>query len=144
MLELIDANKYLDVNIDSTFHLYCCFYSQPYCPSISWYKDGVKIQEQLNIRILEGGRTLEIYATPQVGGNYTCVATTPFGERSSFLNVVKAESEFDIYFNHIFLHVDVLDTYIILRSNFDEPGLIPNFKLNRNFYPGNFCAILLD
>ncbi|XP_028402014.1 uncharacterized protein LOC114524959 [Dendronephthya gigantea] len=90
LLTLENATHILDVYINSTFHLYCCFYSQPYCPRIIWYKDGVEIRNYT--KKLEGGRTLEIYATPSAGGNYTCVATTPFGEQLSFVNTVKTHT----------------------------------------------------
>ena len=83
-LEIVDAtDQDYDADHEKKFSLHCCFYSQPYCPKIKWYKDGVEVKYGLTIQKIDGGRTLEVHATSDSGGKYTCNATTPYGESAS-------------------------------------------------------------
>ncbi|CAB4035038.1 roundabout homolog 1 isoform X1, partial [Paramuricea clavata] len=81
-LEIIDATESdSQFDGDEIFKLHCCFYSHPYCPTITWYKDGVEIKDDhLTIRKIRQGLTLKVFAKLDAGGNYTCNATTPYGE----------------------------------------------------------------
>nr|XP_014344645.1 PREDICTED: hemicentin-1 [Latimeria chalumnae] len=56
--------------------------AQSYPPAtITWLKDGVPFESNRNIRILPGGRTLQILSTREDNaGRYTCVATNEAGE----------------------------------------------------------------
>jgi hypothetical protein len=105
-LKIIDAtDSYSDFDGGEFFELDCCFYSHPYCPTITWYKDGVEIIDGLTIRKIKQGRALQVYARPDAGGNYTCTATTPYGEfeRHTITNV-KIISKFDMYlYRNLFL-----------------------------------------
>ncbi|CAB4030644.1 roundabout homolog 1 isoform X1, partial [Paramuricea clavata] len=84
-LEIIDATESdSQFDGDEIFELHCCFYSHPYCPTITWYKDGVEIKDDhLTIRKIRQGLTLKVFAKLDAGGNYTCNATTPYGEVKS-------------------------------------------------------------
>ncbi|XP_034035488.1 hemicentin-1 [Thalassophryne amazonica] len=48
---------------------------------ITWYKDGTVFESRRNIRVLPGGRSLQILnAKEEDAGRYTCVATNEAGE----------------------------------------------------------------
>lgn len=51
---------------------------------ITWYKNGVPVRDDgFTISSMNNGQALKVYAKPDAGGNYTCKATTPYGEVSS-------------------------------------------------------------
>ena len=106
MLDLPDATDMdYDVDKEEEFSLFCCFYSEPYCPLITWYKDGVEIKDELTIRKADSGRRLEVFARSDSGGNYRCTATTPYGEVMSHTIIVKVTSKFDaLYCSHCTVH----------------------------------------
>ncbi|XP_043941249.1 hemicentin-1 [Protopterus annectens] len=56
--------------------------AQSYPPAtITWLKDGAQFESNRNVRILPGGRTLQILnAQEDAAGRYTCVATNEAGE----------------------------------------------------------------
>ncbi|XP_039591708.1 hemicentin-1 isoform X2 [Polypterus senegalus] len=68
------------VTLNSPTSLVC--EAQSYPPAtIMWLKDGVPFESNKNIRILPGGRTLQILtAQKEDAGRYTCVATNEAGE----------------------------------------------------------------
>ncbi len=101
-MDLPDATDMdYDVDKEEEFSLFCCFYSEPYCPLITWYKDGVEIKDKLTIRKTDSGRRLEVFARSDSGGNYTCTATTPYGEVISHTIILKVTSKFDaLYCSH--------------------------------------------
>ena len=83
-LDILGAtDSFSDFDADEELELECCFYSYPYCPTITWYKDGVEIKDGLTTRKIKQGRTLQIFPKMDTGGNYTCTAITPYGEVES-------------------------------------------------------------
>ena len=83
----------------TTASLHCCFYAQPYCPTITWYKDGVKIKDESGdtlplTKITNHGRTLKVYTTATAGGHYTCNAITPSGMLNHTMQVSIHDSKF--------------------------------------------------
>ncbi|GAB1285527.1 Hemicentin-1 [Apodemus speciosus] len=69
------------VILNSPTSLVCEAYSYPPA-SITWFKDGAPLESTRNIRILPGGRTLQILnAQEDNAGRYSCVATNEAGEK---------------------------------------------------------------
>uniref|UniRef100_A0A8C3YS46 Hemicentin-1 n=1 Tax=Catagonus wagneri TaxID=51154 RepID=A0A8C3YS46_9CETA len=68
------------VILNSPTSLVCEAYSYP--PAIiAWFKNGTPLESNRNIRILPGGRTLQILnAQEDSAGKYSCVATNEAGE----------------------------------------------------------------
>ncbi|XP_011902754.1 PREDICTED: hemicentin-1 isoform X2 [Cercocebus atys] len=68
------------VILNSPTSLVCEAYSYPPA-TITWFKDGTPLESNRNIRILPGGRTLQILnAQKDNAGRYSCVATNEAGE----------------------------------------------------------------
>ncbi|NXW73911.1 HMCN1 protein, partial [Hirundo rustica] len=68
------------VILNSPTSLVCEAYSYPPA-TITWRKDGNPLESSRNIRILPGGRTLQILNAQQdSAGRYTCIATNEAGE----------------------------------------------------------------
>ncbi|XP_074858281.1 hemicentin-1 isoform X2 [Carettochelys insculpta] len=68
------------VILNSPTSLTCEAYSYPPA-TITWLKDGAPLESNRNIRILPGGRTLQILnAQEDSAGRYTCIATNEAGE----------------------------------------------------------------
>uniref|UniRef100_A0A8C6QPP1 Hemicentin-1 n=1 Tax=Nannospalax galili TaxID=1026970 RepID=A0A8C6QPP1_NANGA len=68
------------VILNSPTSLVCEAYSYPPA-TITWFKDGAPLESNRNIRILPGGRTLQILnAQEDDAGRYSCVATNEAGE----------------------------------------------------------------
>ncbi|NXB77102.1 HMCN1 protein, partial [Donacobius atricapilla] len=68
------------VILNSPTSLVCEAYSYPPA-TITWLKDGSPLESSRNIRILPGGRTLQILNAQQdSAGRYTCTATNEAGE----------------------------------------------------------------
>ncbi|KFO28580.1 Hemicentin-1 [Fukomys damarensis] len=68
------------VTLNSPTSLVCEAYSYPPA-TITWFKDGAPLESTQNIRILPGGRTLQILnAQESNAGRYSCVATNEAGE----------------------------------------------------------------
>ncbi|NWV14212.1 HMCN1 protein, partial [Ptilonorhynchus violaceus] len=68
------------VILNSPTSLVCEAYSYPPA-TITWLKDGNALESSRNIRILPGGRTLQILNAEQDNaGRYTCIATNEAGE----------------------------------------------------------------
>ncbi|XP_023559876.1 hemicentin-1 [Octodon degus] len=68
------------VTLNSPTSLVCEAYSYPPA-TITWFKDGAPLGLSRNIRILPGGRTLQILnAQEDNAGRYSCVATNEAGE----------------------------------------------------------------
>uniref|UniRef100_A0A665VTB7 Hemicentin-1 n=1 Tax=Echeneis naucrates TaxID=173247 RepID=A0A665VTB7_ECHNA len=68
------------VTLSSPTSLVCEVQSYP--PAlITWLKDGIPFESSRNVRLLPGGRTLQILnAKEEDAGRYTCVATNEAGE----------------------------------------------------------------
>uniref|UniRef100_A0A8C3DQA4 Hemicentin-1 n=1 Tax=Corvus moneduloides TaxID=1196302 RepID=A0A8C3DQA4_CORMO len=67
------------VILNSPTSLVCEAYSYPPA-TITWLKDGIPLESSRNIRILPGGRTLQILNAQQdSAGRYTCIATNEAG-----------------------------------------------------------------
>ncbi|XP_009708115.1 PREDICTED: hemicentin-1-like, partial [Cariama cristata] len=70
----------VSVILNSPTSLVCEAYSYPPA-TITWLKDGNLLESNRNIRILPGGRTLQILnAQEDNAGRYTCIATNEAGE----------------------------------------------------------------
>ncbi|XP_077188775.1 hemicentin-1 isoform X2 [Paroedura picta] len=70
----------ITVILNNPTSLVCEAYSYPPA-TITWLKDGTPIESNRNIRILPGGRTLQILnAQEDNTGRYTCLATNEAGE----------------------------------------------------------------
>ncbi|KAI1236572.1 hypothetical protein IHE44_0014825 [Lamprotornis superbus] len=68
------------VILNSPTSLVCEAYSYPPA-TITWLKDGNPLESSRNIRVLPGGRTLQILNAQQdSAGRYTCIATNEAGE----------------------------------------------------------------
>ncbi|XP_044798654.2 hemicentin-1 isoform X4 [Bubalus bubalis] len=68
------------VILNSPTSLVCEAYSYPPA-TITWFKNGTPLESNQNIRILPGGRTLQILnAQEDNAGRYACVATNEAGE----------------------------------------------------------------
>ncbi|CAM9592142.1 unnamed protein product [Lampetra fluviatilis] len=68
------------VILNSPTTLVCEAQAYP-APTLTWLKDGLPVQANSNVRILPGGRTLQILnAGAEDAGRYTCVATNEAGE----------------------------------------------------------------
>ena len=92
-LDIVDgSDRNFDIDIGKKFKLSCCFTSHPYCPTITWYKDGVLLTAENDlVAFLEDGRTLHAHGAPDSEGNYTCKATTPYGNSLSHTIEVNAK-----------------------------------------------------
>ncbi|XP_027560313.1 hemicentin-1 isoform X2 [Neopelma chrysocephalum] len=70
------------IMLNSPTSLLCEAYSYPPA-TITWLKDGNPLESNRNIRILPGGRTLQILSAQEdSAGTYTCTATNEAGETS--------------------------------------------------------------
>uniref|UniRef100_A0A8C6YM76 Hemicentin 1 n=1 Tax=Nothoprocta perdicaria TaxID=30464 RepID=A0A8C6YM76_NOTPE len=70
----------ITVILNSPTSLVCEAYSYPPA-TITWLKDGSPVESDRNIRILPGGRTLQILSAQEDNaGRYTCIATNEAGE----------------------------------------------------------------
>ncbi|NWX99119.1 HMCN1 protein, partial [Nothoprocta ornata] len=70
----------ITVILNSPTSLVCEAYSYPPA-TITWLKDGSPVESDRNIRILPGGRTLQILSAQEDNaGGYTCIATNEAGE----------------------------------------------------------------
>ncbi|MBN3302329.1 HMCN1 protein, partial [Amia calva] len=68
------------VTLNSPTSLVCEVQSYPPA-NIAWLKDGSPFESRRNVRVLPGGRTLQILnAQEEDAGRYTCVATNEAGE----------------------------------------------------------------
>uniref|UniRef100_A0A8C3TT96 Hemicentin-1 n=1 Tax=Catharus ustulatus TaxID=91951 RepID=A0A8C3TT96_CATUS len=68
------------VILNNPTSLVCEAYSYPPA-TITWLKDGKPLESSRNIRVLPGGRTLQILNAQQdSAGRYTCIATNEAGE----------------------------------------------------------------
>ncbi|XP_010130628.1 PREDICTED: hemicentin-1, partial [Buceros rhinoceros silvestris] len=77
-----DSGRAEDITVilNSPTSLVCEAYSYPPA-TITWLKDGNPLESNRNIRILPGGRTLQILnAQEDHAGRYTCIATNEAGE----------------------------------------------------------------
>ncbi|XP_071421021.1 hemicentin-1 [Pithys albifrons albifrons] len=75
------------VVLNSPTSLLCEAYSYPPA-TITWMKDGKPLESSRNIRILPGGRTLQILrAQEDSAGRYTCTATNEAGHTSKHFEV---------------------------------------------------------
>ena len=85
--ELVGMN--LCYHVSSTLYLHCVVDRGNPKPTITWFKDGSSLPK--GIKLLYNGTTLlfqntttDLQATvdghPNIGGNYTCVATNPSGK----------------------------------------------------------------
>ncbi|GAA6099393.1 hemicentin-1 isoform X2 [Tachysurus ichikawai] len=74
------ASEEVTVTLNSPTSLVC--EAQSYPPAIiTWLKDGTPFESNRNVRVLPGGRTLQILnAQEEDAGRYTCVATNEAGE----------------------------------------------------------------
>lgn len=70
----------LTVTLSSPTSLVCEVQSYP--PAIiTWLKEGTPFESSHNVRVLPGGRTLQILnAKEEDAGRYTCVATNEAGD----------------------------------------------------------------
>ncbi|XP_048080805.2 hemicentin-1 isoform X4 [Ursus arctos] len=79
----VDSNggpEDVTVILNSPTSLVCEAYSYPPA-TITWFKDGTPLESNRNIRILPGGRTLQILnAQENNAGRYSCIATNEAGE----------------------------------------------------------------
>lgn len=99
-LEIINStDSYREFDKGNEFTLHCCFYSQPYCPIIKWYKDGKEIdQKQGQSTFQEQGRTLLRSDVDKASaGNYTCTAKTPYGEHKNHTIEVNITGKFETF-----------------------------------------------
>ncbi|KAM4642152.1 hemicentin-1 [Discoglossus pictus] len=70
----------VSVILDSSVSLVCDVHSHPPA-TITWHKDGKQIRSKNNVRILPGGRTLQILKAQEANaGRYSCIATNEAGE----------------------------------------------------------------
>nr|XP_033816119.1 hemicentin-1 isoform X1 [Geotrypetes seraphini] len=75
------------VILNSPTSLVCEAYSYPPA-TITWLKDGAPFESNQNVRILPGGRTLQILnAQADNAGRYTCIATNEAGETLKYYEV---------------------------------------------------------
>ncbi|XP_049335709.1 hemicentin-1 isoform X1 [Astyanax mexicanus] len=74
------SSEEVTVTLNSPTSLVC--EAQSYPPAIiTWLKDGIPFESSRNVRVLPGGRTLQILnAQEEDAGRYTCVATNEAGE----------------------------------------------------------------
>ncbi|XP_047673954.1 hemicentin-1 isoform X2 [Tachysurus fulvidraco] len=74
------ASEEVTVTLNSPTSLVC--EAQSYPPAIiTWLKDGTPFESNRNVRVLPGGRTLQILNAQEAdAGRYTCVATNEAGE----------------------------------------------------------------
>ncbi|KAI5614770.1 hemicentin-1 isoform X1 [Silurus asotus] len=74
------SSEEVTVTLNSPTSLVC--EAQSYPPAIiTWLKDGTPFESNRNVRVLPGGRTLQILnAQEEDAGRYTCVATNEAGE----------------------------------------------------------------
>ncbi|XP_062857960.1 hemicentin-1 [Trichomycterus rosablanca] len=74
------SSEEVTVTLNSPTSLVC--EAQSYPPAIiTWLKDGTPFESTRNVRVLPGGRTLQILnAQEEDAGRYTCVATNEAGE----------------------------------------------------------------
>ncbi|KAG8003177.1 Hemicentin-1, partial [Nibea albiflora] len=75
------SSEEVTVTLSSPTSLLCEVQSYP--PAlITWLKDGTPFESSRNVRVLPGGRTLQILnAKEEDAGRYTCVATNEAGEK---------------------------------------------------------------
>ena len=95
-LELVDASSRSEIFDMQRWgnSLFCCFISRPYCPTMRWFKDGKEINSKYqldNFEIKKGGRVLHLLPSLYSNGNYSCTATTPYGEVESHTMKVKVQ-----------------------------------------------------
>ncbi|XP_046852471.1 uncharacterized protein LOC124445761 isoform X2 [Xenia sp. Carnegie-2017] len=76
------SRQNFDYDLNRAYNLHCCFYSYPYCPRITWLKDGEKINN--NDLLSNGNTTLKIQPKETSQGKYTCIASTPYGKNESY------------------------------------------------------------
>uniref|UniRef100_A0A8B9SME3 Hemicentin 1 n=1 Tax=Anas platyrhynchos TaxID=8839 RepID=A0A8B9SME3_ANAPL len=82
---IVGADSYgnaeeITVILNSPTSLVCEAYSYPPA-TVTWLKDGNPLESNRNIRILPGGRTLQILSAQEDNaGRYTCIATNEAGE----------------------------------------------------------------
>ncbi|XP_067585037.1 hemicentin-1 isoform X1 [Pseudorca crassidens] len=75
------------VILNNPTSLVCEAYSYPPA-TITWFKNGTPLESNRNIRILPGGRTLQILnAQEDSAGRYSCVATNEAGEMIKYYEV---------------------------------------------------------
>ncbi|XP_034438633.1 hemicentin-1 isoform X1 [Hippoglossus hippoglossus] len=74
------STEEVTVTLSSPTSLVCEVQSYP-AALITWLKDGTLFESSRNVRVLPGGRTLQILnAKEEDAGRYTCVATNEAGE----------------------------------------------------------------
>ncbi|XP_060933914.1 hemicentin-1 [Limanda limanda] len=74
------STEEVTVTLSSPTSLVCEVQSYP-AALITWLKDGTVFESSRNVRVLPGGRTLQILnAKEEDAGRYTCVATNEAGE----------------------------------------------------------------
>ncbi|XP_031169752.1 hemicentin-1 isoform X2 [Sander lucioperca] len=75
------SSEEVTVTLSSPTSLVCEVQSYP--PAlITWLKDGTPFESSRNVRVLPGGRTMQILnAKEEDAGRYTCVATNEAGEK---------------------------------------------------------------
>ncbi|XP_018408468.1 PREDICTED: hemicentin-1 [Nanorana parkeri] len=77
----------ISVILHSSVSLSCEVHSHPVA-TISWYKDGQQIRSKDNIRILPGGRTLQILKAHEDSfGKYSCIAANEAGMAEHHYNL---------------------------------------------------------
>nr|XP_032653549.1 hemicentin-2 isoform X2 [Chelonoidis abingdonii] len=81
----------VEAMVGQVLALECSASDQP-PPALSWLKDGLLLTESNGTRILGGGAVLRIESILEgSGGTYTCLASSPAGERAiQYLVVVQA------------------------------------------------------
>ncbi|XP_004706727.1 hemicentin-1 [Echinops telfairi] len=79
-VDRVGSPEDVTVILNNPTSLVCEAYSYPPA-TITWFKDGAPLESNRNIRILPGGRTLQILnAQEDDAGRYSCVATNEAGE----------------------------------------------------------------
>ncbi|KAG9483372.1 hypothetical protein GDO78_009341 [Eleutherodactylus coqui] len=82
-----DSPEEVTVILHSSVSLSCDVNSHPPA-TITWYKDGLQVHSRDNIRILPGGRTLQILkAQEDYAGNFHCIASNEAGKDEHHYNL---------------------------------------------------------